>query len=267
MATLTERMKVALWFLQRPRFYPEFIRYTTRRLRALGLDRAAEARAATQQCEALHVDPAAAIREITGRQPASFEVEFRDELARANAALERAPVRMHGAGNLDLIYQLSEHVQATRAIETGVSAGWSSLAFLLSLHKRGGRLISTDMPYPGSSKEAQRWVGCVVPDELRPLWTRIDAADSEALPRALAELPQIDICHYDSDKSYDGRMWAYRLLWPALRQGGILISDDIDDNFGFFHFCGEVHGKPTIVRVPATKGAKYIGILVKSAAS
>jgi len=265
MATLMERIKVALWFLERPALYPEFVRYTTSRIRQLGLDREKEARDAVLACERMHVDPHTALHAITRQSNLrSFPELFTRELERANEVLLRAPIKLHGAGNLDLIYHLAEHVGATRAIETGVSAGWSSLAFSLSLRNRAGsKLVSTDMPYPGSSKEAARYVGCVFPDELRFMWDRIDAPDRVALPKALSILPEIDICHYDSDKSYDGRMWAYRLLWRALRPAGIFISDDVDDNLGFFHFCGEVHERPTIVRVEATKGFKYIGILTK----
>lgn len=263
MATLVQRLKVVKWFLQRPHLYPELVRYTRSRIRSIGTDRAREARETIDICERLHVDPLTAVKQITGRGQEPFATLHAYALSRAEATLQSLPVKLHGAGNLDLIYHLTEYLGATRAIETGVSAGWSSLAFLLSLAKRDGKLVSTDMPYPGSTREAAKYVGAVVPDELRAHWERIDAPDRTALPAALAKLPQIDICHYDSDKSYDGRLWAYRLLWAALRPDGILISDDIDDNFGFFHFCGEVQGAPIVVRVDATKGHKYIGVLVK----
>lgn len=264
MASLRERVRVVRWFLQRPQLYPELVRFARRRLQELGHDRKREARDATLLCEQTHVDANAAIAGITGRAPQSFDTLFAAELEEARTVLRAAPVAMHGAGNLDLIYNLCEHLQATRAIETGVSAGWSSLAFLLSLAKRNGRLVSTDMPYPGSSAEAQQCVGIVVPAPLRASWELIAQPDHEALPQALTSLPILDIAHYDSDKSYAGRLWAYRRLWAALRDGGILISDDIDDNFGFFHFCGEVNAHPIVVKMAATKGAKYIGIITKN---
>ncbi|MBA3818755.1 MAG: class I SAM-dependent methyltransferase [Deltaproteobacteria bacterium] len=268
MATLMERLKVAWWFIERPRLYPEFMRYTGRRLRTLGVDRGQEAKDAVDACERGAVDPLIAIETITGTRVRPFAELFATELAAADDRLRQAPVKLHGAGNLDLIYHLTEHLGATRALETGVSAGWSSLAFLLSLvHRPGSKLASTDMPYPGSTKEAARHVGCVVPLELRTMWELVVDPDSLALPRALAEVPELDVAHYDSDKSYEGRMWAYRLLWRALRPGGMLISDDIDDNMGFFHFCGEVGQQPVVVRVPATKGSKYIGVVTKPAAS
>lgn len=216
-------------------------------------------------CDAMHVDVATVLRTVTGHSGQdAFRERFRAEVEASQRALDEAPVQLHGAGNLDLIYYLAEHVQAMRAIETGVSAGWSSLAFLLSLSSRdGAKLVSTDMPYPGSNKSAEAYVGTAVPAHLRTSWQRIDAPDREALPRALALLPEIDISHYDSDKSYEGRLWAYRLLWAATRPGGILISDDIDDNFAFFHFCGEVQRTPLVAKMAASKGHKFVGILVK----
>ncbi len=265
MATFKERLTVALWFIKRPSLYPEFGRWLRTRVRAIGIDRADEARMAAELCARHAVSPMTALERITGRTVQPFDELFRPELERATAILEQAPVKLHGAGNLDLVYHLAEFLQATRVVETGVSAGWSSLACLLSLANRpGSKLVSTDMPYPGSSDEASEYVGCVVPDQVRPMWHRIDAPDRTGLPQALTMLPELDMCHYDSDKSYDGRMWAYRLMWSALRPDGILISDDIDDNLGFFHFCGEVECLPIVVKVPATKGSKYIGIIHKS---
>ena len=45
----------------------------------------------------------------------------------------------------------------------------------------------------------------------------------------------IDLCHYDSDKSWWGRAYAF-LLWKALKPGGLFISDDIQDNMFFAEF-------------------------------
>lgn len=268
MASLRERIKIIVWFLERPRLYPELMRYSTRRIQEIGRDRKKEARESTALCERVQVDATTALRQIIGVSRPPVSELFPNELATADATLRAAPVPMHGAGNLDLIYHLTDHVQATRAIETGVSAGWSSLAFLLSMTKRAGSmLVSTDMPYPGSSQAAQECVGIVVPDHMRSSWKLIDAPDRDSLPQALKLLPEIDIAHYDSDKSYAARLWAYRQLWAALRTGGILISDDIDDNLGFFHFCGEVLLEPVVVKMPASKGSKYIGILTKPSKS
>ena len=50
-------------------------------------------------------------------------------------------------------------------------------------------------------------VGCVVHPLLRSNWTLIRKPDIIGLPFALKKLGKIDLCHYDSDKSYRGRKW------------------------------------------------------------
>ena len=165
---------------------------------------------------------------------------------------------MGGSANLNLIYWLCEYREARHVIETGVAYGWSSLALLLSLrNRRESRLVSTDMPYPGRNND--QYVGCVVPASLRSNWHVIRRPDRRALPKALEELSTIDMCHYDSDKSYEGRMWAYSLLWKALKKGGLLISDDIGDNVAFRDFADTVAVDPTVVVFEN----KYSGVLIK----
>lgn len=132
------------------------------------------------------------------------------------------------------------------------------MAILSSLHHRpNALLISTDKPYPGAGNEP--YVGCVVPSEIRKNWMIIPLADRKAVPQALDQLSSIDLCHYDSDKSYEGRMRTYPLLWEALRPGGIFISDDIGDNLAFHDFCQKIKRESFIVK----SGEKYIGIIVK----
>lgn len=209
-------------------------------------------------CSKRAVSTEAAIKQITGdRKLVSFYKRFKNELEKARKKQELCLVEMGGAGNLELIYQLCEHVQAKKIIETGVAYGWSSLAFLLSMrNKEGAFLVSTDLPY---STETAPYIGWVVPKNLRQNWKLIKKPDKEALPEALKILPEIDMCHYDSDKTYEGRMFAYPLLWRALRKNGIFISDDVGDNLAFKKFAEQVGVNSMLVKW----GKKYIGILIK----
>ncbi len=197
-----------------------------------------------------------AIYQICGERKSFFQ-KFEKEIKEAQEREKTCPVKMGAAGDLELIYQLTEHIGATRAIETGVAYGWSSLTFLLSLKNRqNSLLISTDLSY---SEKTTPYVGYVIPEALKKKWRLIKEADKTALPQALKILPEIDICHYDSDKTYKGRMFAYPLLWDALRSGGILISDDIGDNLAFNHFAKYVDVKPIIVK----KNKGHVGLLLK----
>ena len=67
------------------------------------------------------------------------------------------------------------------------------------------------------------------------------------------------LCHYDSDKSYTGRIFAYPLLWNALQKNGIFISDDIQDNIAFIEFCEQVNKKPIVIE----HLGKYVGLIKK----
>ncbi len=188
----------------------------------------------------------------------SFFDKYEKELEEAQNLENQCPVKLGGAGNLELIYQLTRHFKAEKVVETGVAYGWSSLAFLLAMQESGGSgvLISTDLPY---SKETERYVGWVVPEKLRGGWTIIRKADQSALPEVLSKLSKIDIAHYDSDKSYHGRMFGYAKLWSSLKPGGLLISDDVGDNLAFLRFARDVSERPMIVK----KNKGCVGVLIK----
>jgi hypothetical protein len=85
-------------------------------------------------------------------------------------------------------------------------------------------------------------------------------ADRQGIPRALTQLDgTIDMCHYDSDKTYSGRRWAYSVLWTALRSGGLLISDDVGDNLAFREFSDALGVSPLVVRAEG----RFAGVLRK----
>jgi predicted O-methyltransferase YrrM len=263
------KLSIFTWFLRRPRYYRQFGRVGVKAIaqRVPGAARRDEDE--RELAEALCEARACSTDEALGRLlsvvtgPSLLEAHAA-ELKTAEERAETTPHFMGGPANLDLLYRLSEGLQATRVVETGVGYGWSSLSLLLSLKNRdGARLVSTDFPY--LLPDAERYVGVVVPDRLRSGWALIRNADREALPKACAMLDQIDLCHYDSDKSYGGRLWAYRYLWPRLRVGGMLVSDDVGDNTAFLYFAEGIGAEPVIVRTPGPGADKFVGVLVKHA--
>jgi hypothetical protein len=182
---------------------------------------------------------------------------------KGEAIVATCPVPMGGAGQVDILYSLACALPAgSRVLETGVAFGWSSLALLLGLREAGGgSLLSIDRPYP--LEGAERQVGIVVPPELRPGWRLLTGNDRDLLTTALAEGPAPALCHYDSDKSFDGRSWAYPLIWANLSVEGWFISDDISDNAAFRHFAQRVGQRPVVMDRPARNGAVYSGLLIK----
>ncbi len=211
-------------------------------------------------CAERAVDTTTALFKITGTSNLKpFEDLYPLEFAAGKKREQECPLRMGGAGDLSLLYHLAEHVRAFHVLETGVAYGWSSLAILISLLNRSGaHLISTDKPYPGRNNE--NYVGCVIPENLKEQWTLLRHSDRKGVPLALDQMKTLELCHYDSDKSYAGRMSTYPPLWDALRKGGIFISDDIGDNLGFHDFCQHLGQEPIIVKT----GTRYVGILLKN---
>lgn len=259
---MMHNLRLTLGYLRRPHLYPELWRIAWARLSGRG--EPPDARETAQRwCAERAVGPDAALARLGSAPAAPLRERFAEVFAAADERVARCPVAMGSGANVDLLYALSEHVAATRVIETGVAYGWSSLALLLSLAPRGGRLVSNDMPYV--ERDNERFVGCAVPESLRERWELIRLADGEGLPRALARLPEIDLCHYDSNKRYAARRWAYPLLWRALRPGGCFVSDDIGDNPAFRDFAAELGCEPIVVREPDSPDDRpaYVGIVIK----
>jgi predicted O-methyltransferase YrrM len=242
------------WFVARPKHWgdlPELIRRHT-----LPDRRDTDAADALAEYERLTIDAANLDRHIAGFQLIDFAERFPDEFAAAQSRCG-TPLLKSGPGYLDVIYSVAEAIDARRVIETGVAYGWSSLALLLSLkHRPGSHLSSVDRPYPGLNQDI---VGLAVPERLRPGWTLYRESDRRGVPMALLEQPEIDLCHYDSDKTYSGHLRTLPLLWTALRSGGVLICDDAGDNAGFLDFSRSVGVGPVVVK----RKSKHVGILRK----
>jgi predicted O-methyltransferase YrrM len=256
---MIKKLRTLLWFLKRPKLYPHLIYLVSQKLLPASSMRNDTQQEALQWCAGQSVDTNKALVQLTGRlAPTPVNRLFSNYFDRAESIAREYLIEMGGSGDLDLLYWSAEYLRATKVIETGVAYGWSSLAILLSLRNRqDSKLISTDMPYPNRNNEP--YVGCVVPAEIKSSWCILKYADRQALPKALKTLDTIDMCHYDSDKSYGGRMWAYPILWGALRPGGFFISDDIGDNIAFREFSDIVACDPIVIK----KEGKYIGVLIK----
>lgn len=232
-------------YLIRPQLYPELFRKIYKNI--FQRQSAFKGKANSEKwCQDLAMTQDDAIKNVLNfKDFKSINELYPDVLTKAEQAEKSCPIKMGGAGALDLIYYLNEYVNAKNSLETGVAYGWSSLAALLSLQKRNGTLYSSDMPY--LSQNGDKYVGCVVPDDLRKNWKLFRFADKESLPKIFKEQSEFDFMHYDSDKSYNGRMWAYPILWEKLRKGGILMSDDVSDNAAFMDYCVQNNLKPVIV--------------------
>lgn len=171
----------------------------------------------------------------------------------------KSSVKMGGSGHIHLLYDCVRLLKAENVIETGVAYGWSSLAILKAQFQNGsGKLYSVDMPYPRKNNDND--VGIVVPKNLRKNWVLIRKPDKPGIIDAINKAGgKIDLCHYDSDKSWWGRHYAFPILWNSLNSKGLFISDDIQDNLYFSDFVNKRLLNYAVVKF---KG-KFIGLIRK----
>lgn len=166
----------------------------------------------------------------------AFDVAFR---AHASRVLKDIPHELGGGGDHRFLYWLTRYLQPQVVLETGVAAGWSSRAFLLGLRENGaGRLYSSDLPY-FRLPDPEQYVGILVEPELRTDWTLCMEGDEANLPLLLAQVRQVDIFHYDSDKMRSGREFAMSVVAEKLEPHGIIVMDDIHNDDWFKDYVTE----------------------------
>lgn len=257
---MLDKLKTALWFLRNPPFWAQALELLRRKLTNADRHEALRAEARVWASKRAVSESEALARVGVYRPDSAAFPRVPDELGReGERRAKAAEVTMGGPADLDLLYAAVRLTGARSVIETGVAYGWSSLAILTAMDEMGGgQLVSVDMPYAKMNNEP--WVGVVVPEKLKARWRLIREPDRNGLKKAIAaQKGTIDLCHYDSDKSYVGRQYAYPLLWDALRPGGLFISDDIQDNFAFRDFC-EARGLEFHVTESA---GKFVGLARK----
>ena len=258
------RLRILFWFARRPRLYKQFLREAKAFISRKGHPSLATCPEAEKWCAQREIDvesaferlfPSYSFTEVTKLFPEVFQVGME--------ITERKSFNWGGQGNISLNYNLAEALEAKNVLETGVAYGWSTLSILLSLSKRSGsKLLSVDMPFIGVTNEKD--IGCVVPKRLRSQWTLLSYPDREGVPKALKQMGSADFCHYDSDKSYSGKIWAFPKLFKALKPGGILAVDDISDNLAFIDFCEQENLVPIVIKTFDTQVIKHVGLIVKT---
>lgn len=259
------KRQVALYLLQHPSWYPDFWRRVRLNLAHVLLDPpiGRAARIAAEWAEERACSIRQALDSLGGADERCIVEDFPDAIAVATQLELQATAQKGWGSSADLIYSICETIEARNVVETGVAHGFSSLAILLSVTRRGGHLWSVDMPSPNLRDQTE--VGIVVPAALRQAWTLERSPDSVGLPKVLAKAPPFDFCHYDSDKSYEGRQLSYPRLWASLRHGGVFMSDDIADNTAFRDFAAEIGEVPIVVKAPGSgaSGDRYVGLIRK----
>lgn len=144
-------------------------------------------------------------------------------------------------------------------VETGVARGISSAVALAAMAENGrGHLYSID--FPALLVDPQRFVGQAVPPALRGRWTLLSGPSRLLLPGLVRRVAPLDLFLHDADHTYQSQLTEYRTVWPHLRSGGLLLSDDII-NPAFVHFARRVGAGPFLVAQPGN--GSPLGIMRK----
>lgn len=202
--------------------------------------------------------------EVTGYAEAIDPVLWREAEAfaerddiRAQAILNRLGVRLGGSAHTALLYFLVRQRRPETVVETGVAAGFSTQALLAGLDANGtGTLHSSDFPYFRLVRP-ERFVGAVVEERLKSRWQLHVKGDRQNLDVILARCGRIGLFHYDSDKSYAGRIFALGRIETRLADDAVIVMDDIDGNSFFRDFVERTGARAHIFR----HGCRYVGLI------
>ena len=147
------------------------------------------------------------------------------------------------------LYAMMRALRPMVVVETGGTPGKSTAFMLRALERNGiGHLYTIDLPPVPQTmlnrreayhelRPAEAGSNWIVPDWLRNRHTLLLGRSSDHLPTLLAKLDRVDIFLHDSDHSYQNMMWELETVWPKVKQGGLLVSDDVLANSSFFDFC------------------------------
>jgi predicted O-methyltransferase YrrM len=171
------------------------------------------------------------------------ESDFMAEMIRRRDAQGSEGVM--GALDCATLYGLTRWLKPAVVVESGGFIGMSSAFILKALADEklnAAKLYSIEW-----SEECEQ--GALIPDELRsassgfvPMRGKVE----DFLKRDQLPSP-IDMFLHDSSHSRRHMLWEFRQFWPRLRDGGLLVSHDVQMNAAFPEFVAKTyaHDKKT----------------------
>ena len=160
-----------------------------------------------------------------------------------------------------LLYILCKLIKPEKVVETGVAYGLSSSYILQALDENDyGKLFSID--YVFRPWESKQMIGAIIPTHLRKRWNFVYGIASQKLKSLLDSLGTIDIFFHDSQHTYRNMKYEFDTVWPFLKKGGFILSDDISGNNAFYEFYSKRNLKPIILSQDRKNGS-FLGIIQK----
>jgi len=131
-----------------------------------------------------------------------------------------------------LCYIVCRLLRPDIVVETGVAYGVTTAFILKALESNGkGNLHSVDLPPLG--KNADKFVGYLVPEELKDRWVLHRGVSKRVFPKLLPQLKKVDIFVHDSLHTYWNIRYELQSVTPYLSRPAIVIADDIQNNPAF----------------------------------
>lgn len=157
------------------------------------------------------------------------------------------------------MYMLCRLLKPEKIIETGIAYGNSSSFILQALNEnKKGQLYSIDYVFrPWETKEV---IGSAIPSELRDRWHLIFGPTNKKLKKTLEDLGEVNIFFHDSLHTHKNMMFEFNTAWQHIKEGGFLLSDDINDNSAFYQFYSSLKLNPIII---GENKKSFFGVLQK----
>ena len=144
-----------------------------------------------------------------------------------------------GAIDCATLYGLTRWLRPAVIVESGGYIGMSSAFILKALADE--KLTTAKLYSVELSQECEQ--GALIPVELRPAsggFVPMRGRLEDFLKRN--ELPSsVDMFLHDSSHSYRHMLWEFRQFWPRLRDGGLLVSHDVQMNAAFPEFVAKTY--------------------------
>lgn len=151
-----------------------------------------------------------------------------------------------------LLYGLTRAVKPQIVVETGVAHGVSTAFILQALRENGaGRLHSIDLP--PLAVDADRFVGTLVPEDIRDRWTLHRGSVQRLLPRVLRSVGHVGLFVHDSLHTYAHMMWELQSVTPFLEAGAAVVMDDVHRNAAFGDWVGTIQPRLSLVMYEPAK--------------
>jgi predicted O-methyltransferase YrrM len=145
-------------------------------------------------------------------------------------------------------------LEADTVVETGVASGLSTTGLLAGAAETGGTVHSIDLPFRagedietrrnetydefgGAHIPADADAGWAIPDGLRGHWRFYEGKSQRLLPEVLVDVGELDLFVHDSEHSRLCMSFELEAAWPRLRDGGVVVCDDLSWSGAWEEFC------------------------------